>query len=162
MKKSILFLSVLIASIFSITFTSCTEDDEDNNGRPFVLSDYLIGTWKTYKSVIYKDGQVYELGITKEGDLMGAYIEVTLMENGQALIANWQQDNEGNAVWVEVAGTYDLQGNEFILTDQEGNKTQYVFEAQSKDIYFKDTVTSEGGEMTIYVYFRKNVEISKV
>lgn len=127
-----------------------------------MLSDYLIVTWKTYKSVIYSDGQVYNLGISKDGDVKTAYIEVTLMEDGQALIANWQQDNEGNLVWVEVAGTYVLHGNEFTLTDQEGNKTQYVFEAQSKDIYFKDTVESEGSEMTIYVYFRKNVEISKV
>ena len=112
--------------------------------------------------MIYSDGQVYNLGITKDGDVKTAYIEVTLMEECQAVIGNWQQDNEGNLVWVEVAGTYVLHGNEFTLTDQEGNKTQYVFEAQSKDIYFKDTVSNGGSEMTIYVYFRKNVEISKV
>ena len=161
MKKSILFLSVLIASIFTITFTSCTEDDE-NNRKPFVLSDYLIGTWKSYKSVIYRDGQVYNLEITKEGDLMGAYIELTLKKNGAAVVGNWQKDNEGNAVWTEVAAKYVLQGNEFTLTDQVGNKTQYVYEAQSRDIYFKDTIEDETGDMVIYVYFRKNVEISKV
>ena len=161
MKKSILFLSVLIASIFTITFTSCTEDDE-NNRKPFVLSDYLIGTWKSYKSVIYRDGQVYNLEITKEGDLMGAYIELTLKKNGAAVVGNWQKDNEGNAVWTEVAAKYVLQGNEFTLTDQVGNKTQYVYEAQSRDIYFKDTIEDETGEMVIYVYFRKNTSISKV
>ena len=161
MKKSILFLSVLIASIFTITFTSCTEDDE-NNRKPFVLSDYLIGTWKSYKSVIYRDGQVYNLEITKEGDLMGAYIELTLKKNGAAVVGNWQKDNEGNAVWTEVAAKYVLQGNEFTLTDQVGNKTQYVYEAQSRDIYFKDTIEDETGDMVIYVYFRKNVEISTV
>ena len=161
MKKSILFLSVLIASIFTITFTSCTEDDE-NNRKPFVLSDYLIGTWKSYKSVIYRDDQVYNLEITKEGDLMGAYIELTLKKTGAAVVGNWQKDNEGNAVWTEVAAKYVLQGNEFTLTDQVGNKTQYVYEAQSRDIYFKDTIEDETGDMVIYVYFRKNVEISKV
>ena len=161
MKKSILFLSVLIASIFTITFTSCTEDDE-NNRKPFVLSDYLIGTWKSYKSVIYRDGQVFNLEITQEGDLMGAYIELTLKKNGAAVVGNWQKDNEGNAVWTEVAAKYVLQGNEFTLTDQVGNKTQYVYEAQSRDIYFKDTIEDETGDMVIYVYFRKNVEISTV
>ncbi len=160
MKKNILF-SLVVTAIFSLSLISCLSDDDD--GDSFVLSDYLIGTWKSYKSVVYNNDKVYNLDITKDGDLMGAYMEITLLEKGQAVIANWQIDKEGNAVWVEVSGTYSLNGNQFTLTDQEGNSTIYEYDQNSKNIYFKDTLENEdGSESIIYVYLRKTTSVAKI
>lgn len=159
MKKTFLLLTFLFASIIVIVMSSCAEDD--NGGKPFILSDYLLGTWKSYKSVVYKDGQVFNLPISKDGDLKGAYMEVTLQKEGHSVIANWQSDEEGNVQWVEVPGTYQINGNTFSMRDSYGNVTQYIYDENSKNIYFKETLTDEVSESIIYIYFIKNTTIQK-
>ena len=77
------------------------------------------------------------------------------------MIANWQSDEEGNVQWVEVPGTYQINGNTFSMTDSYGNVTQYIYDENSKNIYFKETLTDEVSESIIYIYFIKNTTIQK-
>ena len=86
---------------------SCTEDDEaiQDDDSPVVLSDYIIGKWKCYKTVFELEGQQYSIPIGKNGAKNGilkeAYMEITFQEDGKCTVGMWwTMDKEEDYGWI--------------------------------------------------------------
>ena len=144
MKKTFLLLSVLLASILSFSFISCTEDDEESqeDDNPVVLSDYIFGKWKTYKLVTTIDDKEYTVPLNKNGtnsgQLKNAYYELTFQENDECITGLWYHPDLEDEQWIENPATYSIDGNTVIL-HEGGRDTEITFDEQSKDLFFSGT-----------------------
>lgn len=80
--KKVLFLPVLLTMVFSLAFTSCNKDDDEDNSIP-LTEENVLGTWEnteegvtllvveeggaTYTSADYPDGKACSWYISKWG-----------------------------------------------------------------------------------------------
>jgi hypothetical protein len=75
MKKSIALIAILV-SIFSLTLTSCSSDDDSPSG-----SETLKGKYEIYiDGALYKEGTNAEVGLIKDAD--GNYVNTITIGTG--------------------------------------------------------------------------------
>ena len=140
MKKSFLLLSIFLAALFSFSFTSCLEDDEESqeneeiqeDDTPVDINEYIIGKWKVYKALVTIDGQELTLPLnkngTKTGSLKNAYLEITFQEDEKCITGIWYRlDEEDEYQWVENPASYSIDGNSVILHEANAD-TEFTFD----------------------------------
>ena len=152
MKKTVLFLSALMVTLFSVVLSSCSSDDDDN--IPLIVSEYIIGNWHSYKMDVYLDGEKVSANLTKTGQYSQGYIEVEFKEGGQAIGRSWQQDKNGLSQWVEQSTSYSVNGTTVTLYWSDGNE-QLFFDEKSKNLYARAVVPIDGETATAYIYLKK-------
>jgi hypothetical protein len=122
-------LSLLM--IFSITFVSCSKDDDDE-----VNKDELIGTWKSEKVEGSYQGVKVELPmeVTYEFNKDGSYTEKSI---------------EGTE-----KGTWELSGNKLKLTS-DGETTTLTAEISGKTLTLSGEMEEEGEKVKVTMTLKK-------
>ncbi len=149
MKNTLSILSLLIISIFAASLISCSDNDS-----PVDFESYLIGTWRTYKGVVYYDGEKFTTDITKTGEYSGSYMEFTFKQGGTGIGRIWQKDDNGATRWIEEGINYTVSGNTVTIHD-EGDPLQLSFDEKLKNLYFRMVTQYDYEEANIYIYFKK-------
>lgn len=86
--KKILSYVLLMMSTF-VLLTSCDKDDD--NFDNVNVSDYIIGTWHSYKIVGHWNNQTIESEVTKTNEFSVSYGEITFRKDGRCISSAYVQ-----------------------------------------------------------------------
>lgn len=147
MKLNMVF-AIMMSMILSIGSQSCKSDDDD-----VILEDYIVGTWHSYKMVVFLNGEQQTLNISRDGLYSELYIEGVFKADGTCIEYEWEQDENGQAIWTSENGTYAINGNTLLITT--GAIEELSFDRSSKSLCLRGVIETEYGDATIYVYLKK-------
>ena len=149
MKKYISVLFLFSLCLFGTSFVSCSDDDS-----PVDFESYLLGTWHSFKGIVYYDGDKYAVDINKTGEFSSSYMEFTFKQGGTGIGRVWVQDDNGMTRWIEEGISYHISGNTVNIID-EGEPLQLTFDEKTNCLYYRMVTKYDFEDTTIYVYFKK-------
>lgn len=151
MKKRFYFLTALVIAVFGMSFMSCSDDDN----VPADFESYILGTWKSYKAVVYIEDETATIGVSKTGQASASYMEFTFKEGGTGNLWLWEQDNSGVSRWTEEKLRYSVNGNTVNVYDDDGEPLQLLYDEKHKSLYLRMVTKIDYEDATIYLYFKK-------
>lgn len=119
MRKFILFLSIV-----SLTFTSCSKDDSEDQSK----TDPIIGKWKVIEQIY--DGENIEIEECTAKEI------AEFKSDGTLLVENYKKKEDSCEFDEIFGGTWKNQGNGKYIFDIEGDMEQH-------------NITFSGNKMTI-------------
>lgn len=148
--KRIFFLQLLIifmVAMLCVGFVSCNRND-DSVGN---LEEFIIGTWRSYKCVVYAQGERYDVEVSKNGRYSHTYFEFTFKSNGEAICEFWDVDDYGSSFWVKKEVCYTLDDN-IVELYNESSPLTLMYDEDERALYFRYYPSSEGYG---FLYLRK-------
>lgn len=134
----------LLAIILS--FSACSNDDDSES-----LKEYVLGTWRTYKCVVYAQGEKYDIEVSKNGQYSNDYFEFKFEKNGNATVGYWDVDENGKSSWFVSNVTYVIK-DDIVELDNDGSILTLMYDKDEKALYYRYYQSSEGYG---YLYMRK-------
>jgi len=154
-KISADFRKVLLLLVIACTSFSACSDDDDDDYIYNRLDTYIIGKWHSYKGVVTMNGEKETTEITKNGEYSAAYFEIEFKNDKTAMFYAWTQDPNGLSRWSQEKCTYQVQNDEVILRDSEGETVSLSYDSKEKALYFRAFNQDYDTQMTVFVYLRK-------
>lgn len=148
MTKMKFYANCLLA-IMVLSFSACSNDEEENVGS---TSD-LIGTWEivSYTYQWKEDGKVVEEGIDNENDERITFYEDGTFEGAEYYDGKWNRSEQGTWSYkngrITVWGTYEGGSSESV-TVKELTSSKLVVEYIDK--YTEDGISYEDYGLTEY------------
>lgn len=134
----------LLSTLFS--FSACSNDDDSES-----LEEYVLGTWRTYKCVVYAQGEKYDIEVSKNGQYSNDYFEFKFEKNGNATVGYWDVDENGMSSWLVNNVTYVIK-DDIVELDNGGSVLSLMYDKSEKALYYRYYQSSEGYG---YLYMRK-------
>ena len=144
-------MTILMVTMLSFGLSSCSNDDDD---KVVDTENEIIGTWKSYKAVVYGQGQSATVSISKTGEYSDSYIEITFEKGGKAIGYSWDEDENGLSQWMHETGAYTINGNSIIVTF-DGETGTFTYDEKEKNLYIRGSVKTDAGDITTYIYLKK-------
>ena len=95
------------------------------------------------------------MNISKNGDYSPLYWEFDFNKDGTTTFHFWAQDDKGMSHWAQGHGSYEVRGDEVRTKDSGGNIISLFFDSKDKVLYMRYSQTTNGTQVTTYIYFRK-------
>ncbi|MBO4592743.1 MAG: hypothetical protein J5678_00920 [Bacteroidaceae bacterium] len=156
MKKIKVLSIFLLVAMMATVLVGCSNDDDDT---PVNLKSYAIGTWHSYKAIMYYldgeyAGESQEVTISKTGEYSDAYWELKLYQNGNGTFSYLKKDGEGIKHWVDAAISYSVKGDVVTVHDSDAS-LDFIFNPGDKTMSFQISKTIDGVTAKMIVYFKK-------
>lgn len=151
-RKYFSFLSFIAFVMLIIGLVSCGSDDDDDHNT---LDNYIVGTWRSYKGVVFANGESATVEITKTGEYSSAYFEFAFLNGNQVLFRAWMADENGISHWIEAPCRYTVGNNVVNVIDASNEVISMTYEPKDKNLFIRSTSSKEGIQFTTYIYFRK-------
>ena len=147
-------LTVLMVAMLSVGTISCGSDGSGNvNNVP--LNSYIIGSWHSYRGVVYASGNTYNVDIDKTGEMSAAYFEFVFQEGGKVILRGWLTDSNGLSHWIEEMGTYTINNDIVNVTDADGVTVSMVYDPKESTLCIRINGEHNGVYMVINVFLCK-------
>lgn len=151
-RKYYSFLSFIAFIMLGIGLVSCGSDDDDDYNT---LDNYIVGTWRSYKGVVFANGESATVEITKTGEYSAAYFEFVFQNDNQVLFRAWTADSNGISHWIEAPCRYTVSNNVVNVIDSSNEVIGLTYEPKDKNLFIRSTLSNEGILFTTYIYLRK-------
>ena len=96
--------------------------------------------------------------ISKDGDNSPLYWEFDFKRDGTVTAHLWVQDDNGMSHWEQSEGLYEIRGEEVRTrssSSNSGNIISLFFDSKDKELYIRFSQTTNGTQVTTYLFFRK-------
>lgn len=140
------FAIVITLLIILFSFSACSSDDDSEN-----LKEYILGTWRSYKCVVYAQGEKYDIEVSKNGQYSNDYFEFKFENNGNATVGCWDVDENGMSSWFVNNVTYAIK-DDIVELDNDGSVLTLMYDKGEKALYYRYFQSSEGYG---YLYMKK-------
>lgn len=140
------FAIVITMLAMILSFSACSSDD-DSEG----LKEYVIGSWRTYKCVVYAQGERFDIEVSKNGQYSNDYFEFKFEKNGNATVGYWDVGENGMSSWLVNNVTYVIK-DDVVELDNGGSVLTLMYDKDEKALYYRYYQSSEGYG---YLYMRK-------
>lgn len=146
MKRFKQFAIVFTLLAILSSFCACSSNDDSEN-----LKEYILGTWRSYKCVVYAQGEKYDIEVSKNGQYSNDYFEFKFENNGNATVGCWDVDENGMSSWFVNNVTYVIK-DDIVELDNGGSVLTLMYDKDVKALYYRYYQSSEGYG---YLYMRK-------
>lgn len=140
------FVIVITLFVALFSFNACSSDDDSGN-----LEEYVLGTWYTYKCVVYAQGEKYDIEVSKNGQYSNDYFEFKFDKNGNATVGYWDVDENGMSSWFVNNVTYVIK-DDIVELNNGVSVLTLVYDKSEKALYYRYYQSSDG---YAYLYMRK-------
>jgi len=145
--KSVIILSVVCLTV--LAFTSCSDDDDNNNVNP------LVGVWLQVSSSTETFSNGESQGVNNDVVDENNFIRITF--NADGTFTEFYSDDFSGTVETETdGGTYTTSGNTITVEYNDGEVFEEQFTLEGDTLTFVSTETGGGLDfVTTSVYARQ-------
>lgn len=137
-------LLITLISVALLSF-ACSDDDNGTNS-PSDNNGDIVGTWKmqSYEAVVANQSS----GVI---DVSSSSFDVTFSEDGE--FNGYLYNVQGTGY--SGSGTYSLNGNKLVITDDGGDETEYTAQISGNNMTISSTAKYSGINYEIIMKFNK-------